>query len=248
MTADLPPLSAALGGEPSLTPITGDSDATEAAYQALHREIVQGRLAPNQRLVETDLIESLGVSRGVVRLVLARLENEGLIVRERNRGARVRMVTESEAFEITQARSALEALCAQGAALNATDDDISELRGLIAEMHGFLDAGDLLAYSDTNSRMHAAITRVSGNQTATRLIAGLKAQMVRFQYRTILVAGRSKQSVAEHTAIVEAIANHDGEAAAAAMRLHLQHVAETLKDTAGARSQHDAPRASSGGD
>jgi DNA-binding GntR family transcriptional regulator len=207
-------------------------------YDRLHADIVQGRVMPNERLIESDLIDSLGVSRAAVRIILAQLENEGLVVRERNRGARVRMVSEAEAFEIIQTRAALESLVAQGAALRATDEDIALMRGLLVEMRGYLDSGDLLTYSDTNSKLHATVTAISRNQTAARLIAELNAQLVRFQYRTVLVVGRAKNSIAEHTEIVEAIAAHDPERAGTAMRVHLSNVAETLKETTGARSQH----------
>ena len=64
--------------------------------------------------------------------------------------------------------------------------------------------------------------------TSARLISGLRSQLVRFQYRTILVPGRSEHSYSEHEAIVEAIARHDPDAAEAAMRAHLSHVAAAL--------------------
>lgn len=212
--------------------------SSEAAYRRLHADIVQGRVMPNERLVESDLITLLEAPRATVRIVLARLENDGLVVREPNRGARVRMVSESEAFEITQTRAALESLAAQGAAIHATDADIVQMRGFIREMHGFLESGDLINYSVTNSHLHAKVTATSRNETAARLIRELNAQLVRFQYRTVLVHGRAKKSIIEHTEIVEAIAAHDPDRAAAAMRAHLSQVADTLKETAGARSQH----------
>ena len=221
----------------AVTP-TGRATSHKDGYERLHADIVQGRVMPNERLIESDLIDSLGVSRAAVRIILAQLENEGLVVREPNRGARVRMVSEAEAIEITQTRAALESLVAQGAALRATDEDIAVMRGLLAEMRGYLESGDLLTYSETNSRLHARVTAISQNQTAARLIAELQAQLVRFQYRTVLVVGRAKNSIAEHTEIVEAIAAHDPERAGTAMRVHLSHVADTLKDTTGARSQH----------
>jgi DNA-binding GntR family transcriptional regulator len=217
---------------------TARATSHKEGYDRLHADIVQGRVMPNERLIESDLIDSLGVSRAAVRIILAQLENEGLVVREPNRGARVRMVSEAEAFEITQTRAALESLVAQGAALRATDGDIAVMRDLLVQMRGYLESGDLFTYSDTNSKLHATVTAISQNQTAARLIAELRAQLVRFQYRTVLVVGRAKNSIAEHTEIVEAIAAHDPERAGAAMRLHLSHVAETLKETTGAMSQH----------
>jgi DNA-binding GntR family transcriptional regulator len=222
-----------------VVPLQRKSSSTDG-YERLHADIVQGRVMPNERLIESDLIDSLGVSRATVRIILAQLENEGLVVREPNRGARVRMVSEAEAFEIIQTRAALESLAAQGAALHATEEDIRFMRDLLVEMRGYLDAGDLLTYSDTNTKLHAKVTAISHNQTAARLIAELKAQLVRFQYRTVLVVGRAKNSIAEHTEIVEAIAAHDPERAGTAMRVHLAHVAETLKETTGALSQHTA--------
>jgi DNA-binding GntR family transcriptional regulator len=194
---------------------------------------------PNERLVEVDLTVSLGVGRATVRTFLARLEQEGLVVREPNRGARVRMVSEVEALEITQARAALEVLTVREAAIHATYDEIADMRETLAYMADRIQAGDLLAYSDGNARLHAKIIAISRHQTAARLIAGLKAQIVRFQYRTVLVPGRSALSLAEHTAIVDAIARHDSDAAEAAMRRHLSHVASTLRETASARAQHE---------
>jgi DNA-binding GntR family transcriptional regulator len=205
--------------------------APEDAYEQLRSQIVDGALMPNERLVETDLAERLGVGRAAVRTFLTRLEQEGLVVREPNRGARVRMVTEAEAVEITQTRMVLEALAAREAADRATRDEVAQMRAVLAEMEQRLTAGELLLYSDGNARLHALILRASRHATATRLISSLKAQTVRFQYRTVLVPGRPQHSYAEHTAIVDAIDAGDADAAEAAMRLHLSHVTKTLRET-----------------
>lgn len=207
------------------------TDSAEDAYQQLRTQLTTGRLLPGQRLVESELVESLRVGRAVVRAVLSRLAHEGLVEKELNRGARVRMVTEDEAVEITQARAALEGLAAHQAALNAGPEDIDVLREILAEMRQRLSNNDLLGYSDCNAKLHSRILSASKHTIAQRLIANLRAQMVRFQFRTILVQGRANDSLAEHTAIVDAIVAHDGARAEAAMRHHLSHVAETLART-----------------
>lgn len=204
------------------------SNGAEDAYQRLRDELTAGRLHPGQRLVEAELVESLGVGRALVRAVLSRLAHEGLVEKEPNRGARVRMVTEDEAIEITQVRAALEGLAAHQAALNAGPEDIEVMRQILADMRERLSHNDLLGYSDCNARLHSRILAASKHTTALRLISNLRAQMVRFQYRTILVQGRSNRSLEEHTAIVDAIVVRDGERAEAAMRRHLSHVADTL--------------------
>lgn len=202
---------------------------TEVAYERLRAQIVTGRLTANQRLVEADLVAELGVSRATIRSVLARLEYEGLTVREYNHGARVRMVSADEAVEILQVRSALEGLGARLAAVHADDEDIAKLRAIRVGMLQRIEEGDLLGYSDQNSRLHKLVIVTSRHTVIRRLIDGLNAQMVRFQYRTILVPGRPQESLAEHTGVIEAIAAHDADAAEAAMRHHLSQVTCTLR-------------------
>ena len=195
----------------------------------LRAAIVAGRLLPNERLVEADLTRRLGVGRAAVRTALARLEHEGLVALEPHRGARVRLVALSEAVEILEARAVLEGLAVRRAAANATETDIVDLRAILAEMRRLLDGGDLLNASDANAILHKRLLQMGGHATANRLISGLRSQLVRFEYRTILVPGRSERSLAEHTAIVDVVAGGDPEAAETAMRTHLSHVADALR-------------------
>src|ERR1700753_1067080 len=104
------------------------------AEDPLRQAIVSGRLQPNERLVESDLARSLGVSRTLIRAALVRLQHEGLVEHERHRGARVRLVSESEAVEILETRSVLEGLAARLAAERATAEDVGGLKGILAEM------------------------------------------------------------------------------------------------------------------
>ena len=203
-------------------------------YEDLRQAIVRGELLPGERLLEEVLSERRGLGRAAVRMALVRLEHDGLVERERHRGARVRRVSEIEAVEILEARAALEGLAARHAAINADEASVAELRAIIAEMRDLRERGDLLAVSNTNARLHGRILEISGHETAERLSRTLSSQLVRFQYRTVLLPGRPERSYAEHTEIVEAIAARDPDAAERAMRSHLSHVAEAL------RSHHDS--------
>lgn len=195
----------------------------------LREAIVTGRFQPSERLVEADVARELGVGRSAVRTALARLEHEGLVEHERHRGARVRLVGAREAVEILETRAVLEGLAARHAAVNATPEDVEDLSAILEDMRRRLDAGDLLGASDQNAVLHGRILDISGHATAARLIATLKSQMVRFQYRTILLPGRSEHSFGEHSALIDAIAAGDPDAAELAMRTHLSHVAEALR-------------------
>ena len=207
----------------------------EEAYRALRDSIVSGRLQPNQRLVEADLVEALGVGRAAIRIALIRLEQEHLVERERNRGARVSMISLPRAIEILQAREVLEGLTASRAAERITATDATALRAALAVQREHLDRGDLLAASDANAALHRRIVEIARHETAERLISSLHAQMVRFQYQTILSPGRSEASLAEHLAIVEAITAGNARAAERTMRRHIANVAAALRDSANAR-------------
>jgi len=205
----------------------------EDGYHQLREAIVRGELAPNQRLIEAEMSTAFKLPRAAVRTALVRLEHEGLVERERHRGARVRLVSEEEAVEILQCRAALEGVAARRAAQKITPAGAEELRSVLERQHAALEAQDLLNASDVNALLHAKIVELSGHATAQRLIRSLNSQMVRFQFRTILIPGRPGQSHAEHTAIIEAVIAGDADKAERAMRKHLDNVAHALE-----RSQH----------
>jgi DNA-binding GntR family transcriptional regulator len=210
-------------------------------YEYLRSAIVSGDLLPGERLLEEELSTRLGIGRAAVRTALVRLEHDGLVAREPNRGARVRRVSEQEAVEILEARAALEGLAARHAAINADEEAVGELRAILAEMLRKREDSDFMAVSNANARLHARILELSDHATARRLSQTLTSQLVRFQYRTVLLPGRATRSYAEHTDIVEAIAAHDPDAAEAAMRCHLSCVAEALRE-------HNDGAASASGD
>jgi DNA-binding GntR family transcriptional regulator len=178
---------------------------TNSSYDALREAIVRGDIAPEARLVESEISTNFKMSRGAVRTALIRLEEEGLVVREPHRGARVRKVSDDEAVEILQARAVLEGLAVRLTAERIDDAGATRLLALLERHRDLLEGGDLLGASDANADLHAALLELSGHGTARRLIRALNSQTVRYQYRTILIPGRPAASVAEHTAIVEAV-------------------------------------------
>jgi DNA-binding GntR family transcriptional regulator len=200
-------------------------------YERLRHEIVSGRLLPSQRLVEADLTREHGATRSAVRAALLRLVQDGLVVHERNRGAKVRLVDEHEAIEILEARAVLEGLLARKAAENITDEAIADLQEIVAGMRRLVEKSDLLAMSELNSRLHAIVQRAAQHGTVERLVSTLNWHLVRFQYRTILLPGRPDSSLAEHTALVAALSARDPEAAERAMVAHVSGITEALRSS-----------------
>jgi len=213
------------------------SELGAEAYRRLREGIIAGRFQPNERLVEANLSKMLGAGRTAVRAALVRLDQEGLVTREHNRGARVRLVSEQEALQIEEVRAALERLLARQAAAKATAGDIRELRHVLVDMRRCFSNGDAIGYSELNPRFHQLIWAAARNPTAGRLVGTLKSQSLRYQYQTMLRPGRTERSLHEHELIFSAIVAHDPEAAEAAMRDHLEEVLETLRWAIGHKSR-----------
>jgi DNA-binding GntR family transcriptional regulator len=205
------------------------ADPGDGVYRRLRDGIAAGEFQPNERLVEANLTRLLGAGRTAVRAALVRLDQEGLVTREHNRGARVRLVSDREALEIEEARAALERLLCRQAAIKAGASQVRELKQMIDEMRRRLAEGDSIGYSELNPGFHQLIWSCAQNATASRLVLNLKSQSIRFQYHTMLRPGRPQRSLREHEAIYAAIAAHDGDAAEATMLAHLEEVLETLR-------------------
>jgi DNA-binding GntR family transcriptional regulator len=201
----------------------------DRVYRELREAIVDGRFQPNQRLVEADLAARFDAGRTSIRAALARLDQEGLVVREPHRGARVRLISDREALEIEQVRNALERLIARSAGARATSADIDDLRTMVEAMAERIRDGDAIGYSALNAQFHQRIWKIADHELATRLLGTLKSQSIRFQYRTMLRPGRTEQSLREHESIVAALATNDPDACEAAMADHLRNVIETLQ-------------------
>ena len=235
---------------PAATP--GGPRAGEAArahaFAAIRQAILSGDLAPGRRLVEEDLASALGVTRQSLRAALLDLTAEGLVERVHNRGARVRVVTAEEAVAITECRMALEALCAVKAAQRITDAEAAQLRELGENLKRAVADGNPLRYSELNRELHRRVGAISAQHVAIGLLDRLHGQLVRHQFQLALRPGRPEVSLAEHLAILEAVADRRPHDANLAVRAHLASVIEALQacdqpdQQAGAAADHAIPR------
>ncbi|RTL66911.1 MAG: GntR family transcriptional regulator [Pseudonocardiaceae bacterium] len=208
--------------EPSTATVDG-------VVTAVRDGIMQGRYAPGQRLPEADLVSLYQASRGAVRTALAQLESEGIVLRERNRGARVRPISLDEAVEITEARAVVEGLCAAKAAQRITADERASLRALSDELRTAVEGGDVMAYTRANQEVHRAIRDISRHETAGIMLDRLRTQSVRYHYTVALLPGRPAVGMAEHIEVIESVCSGDADLAEQTMRAHLMSVVDALQ-------------------
>jgi len=210
------------------TATAGDAAGHSAVLAAIRQSIIQGDFAPNQRLVEAELSERFGASRGGIRSALFELANEGLVERMQHRGARVRAVSLDEAIEISEVRRVVEGLCAAKAAERITDEEVGELRALGEAMRTAVADGHVMTYSELNQTLHRRVRKIGGQSTAAGVLERLRAQNVHHQFRLALVPGRPHVSLPEHLAIIDEICAHAPDAAERATRRHLSSVLDAL--------------------
>lgn len=203
--------------------------AADEAYEGIKRRILDGEYYPSQRLVEANVASTLGVSRHNVRLALDRLNSDGLVRLEPNRGATVATLTLDEALDILVARESLEASVARLAAAHITDEQLDQLRGHVDTMRAALAEHAYDRYSETNKAFHAVIYQASENRTIPELIGFLRLRLTRLQLRTILIPGRDKESLDEHATILSALDARDPEAADEAIRRHMRNLRNAIE-------------------
>jgi DNA-binding GntR family transcriptional regulator len=201
----------------------------EQAYRSLRDSISDGTYRPNQRLTETELARAVGVSRPTVRAILIRLEQDGLVVMEPNRGASVRSFDISEAIRTMRLREVLEGLTASLAAEQATPDELDGMAQTVDEMRDVATAGDLLGYSSLNAQFHRLVVQAARDDLVERLLLSLNHALIRYQYRTVLVPGRKDESLEEHRRILDRLRARDCQGAEHAMRAHIGQVRTTLE-------------------
>jgi len=201
----------------------GAGDPQDLVVQ-IRRSVVEGHFAAGQRLVESELSDLYQVSRATVRQALHELVADGLVEVQRNKGARIRVISTAEAVEITEVRMVLEGLLAAKAAERVTSEQAEGLLKIRDAMREKVAAHDPLAYSDLNASLHARIQEIAGQETARTVLIRLQGQLVRHQFRLALQPGRSTVSLAQHEKIVDAIVARDPAGAEAAMREHLRDV------------------------
>ncbi|WP_141961174.1 GntR family transcriptional regulator [Actinoallomurus bryophytorum] len=192
----------------------------EGVYEALLELIVTRALQPGQHLVESELATRLGISRQPVREALQRLSTEGWVDLRPAHGAFVHAPTEEEADQLLAVRSLLEAESARLAAANMTPQAVAGLREICERGVSALAADEVDAVVAANAELHSAIVELSGNKVLAELAAQVDRR-VRWYY-TPVARQRGPESWTEHAALIDALAEHDGEQAAQIMREHTE--------------------------
>jgi DNA-binding GntR family transcriptional regulator len=203
----------------------------EEIREQLIEDILNGRLLPGARIVETRIAQQFGVSQGPVREALRDLELFGFVVSSPFRGTQVRQISTDDLLEIYPIRAALEAVAAREAAVRIDDATLARLEELIAVMRDAAARDDHRAEADADHAFHHAIVKASGNRMLEHVW-----QTMRLSITTCVthsVTHRSLHEIAErHTVVLDALRARDPVQAEAAIRRHIEEPGEWIRSAA----------------
>ncbi|ETW11500.1 GntR family transcriptional regulator [Roseivivax marinus] len=191
----------------------------------IERMIVDGELAAGEKLNELGLATTMGVSRGTVREAIRSLVDTGLIDLFANRGAFVHEVTLQEVRNLYDLRRAIFAMACSAAARRVREGEeptlVERLEDNLAQMRRVEGETDPAVYYELNIAFHDMLMEGAGNPKAKTIYDNLVREMHLFRRRGLSIASNIAKSVEEHTAITEAVAAGDPEAARKAADNHI---------------------------
>ncbi|KIX16500.1 MULTISPECIES: GntR family transcriptional regulator [Paracoccus] len=201
--------------------MTDDTDGPQgqSAYRRLLADIKSGQLLPGARLRETELAERLGISRTPVREAIRQLEADGLVTHQARQGATIRNLDYAEVIELYEMRSVLEGTASRLAARMAQRVEVVEL----TELNDALAASEPgAAAQELNRQFHRTLLDAARNRFLVKTMSALQKTLLILGPTTLADPTRPEAAAAEHAAVIRAIAAHDGDAAEAAMRAHVE--------------------------
>jgi DNA-binding GntR family transcriptional regulator len=202
--------------------IRDDSTIRKKVYSQVREQILSGRIAPNERLIETKIAQEIGTSRTPVREALHNLEIEGLIQSIPRVGYRVKTISETEVEEICEIRSSIESLAARWAMEKAPVKVIRELKKNIAATVERVSQGEIRAFIDLDAQFHEIIARASGSTRLLELAQTLRGHMLRYRVQSIYSKETVLLAMKGHQKILKAIESGDPQGLSQAVQSHLE--------------------------
>jgi DNA-binding GntR family transcriptional regulator len=188
--------------------------------RTLEDDILFGRLRTRERLIEDELIERFGATRHVVRLGLAELERQGMIVRHRHRGAVVRDFAREEVEQISSVREVLHSQAAAMIPLPAPASLLRHLTDLVDAHAREVESGNLRGIHQANNAFHEALFEACGNPYLVRTIREYAQMSLVFRCHLMVNPFLARRARDEHRAMLAALKKGDR---AKLVRLCVQH-------------------------
>lgn len=195
----------------------------DEAAQRLRSEIVAGLLVPGELYPIAEVAQRLGVSITPVREALLELSTEGLVEIVRNRGFRIRAVSEEDLDEIVELRLMLEVPAVRKLAGLRERPDLEQLRELAHRTERAAAEGDLAGYLEHDRAFHLGLLELAGNARLVQVVARLRDETRLYGLSRLVGTAVLGDTTHEHQELLDAVASGDASRAAKVLTGHLKH-------------------------
>lgn len=194
----------------------------DQVYETLRHAIVVADLLPGEKLVELEIASEMGMSQGPVREALQRLERDGLVERRARSATYVTQISINEMYELFYIRSEIEGFAARRTAQRISEEQCQLLDELIENMEKAGHQGEIATLAEYDMQLHRCVVEWSGSANFTRIWTPLSNQIQRFIVMTHPEYYPNYVEIGtRHQPIVDALRQHDSEAAACAVQAHI---------------------------
>lgn len=192
------------------------------AYERIKHEITTLRFRPGEYLNEAQVSKVLRIGRTPVRQALNRLMLEGMVDVIPRKGVIVKAVSLNDVVETIDVRLVNETYCARLAVARADESDIAELTRILDESDKGSAAPDSVRQMMLDRDFHGALSAAARNKVLAECIRTLHDRSLRFWFISLRDPEHHAAVKQEHRAILDAIKSRDADAAAAAVRSHIE--------------------------
>lgn len=199
---------------------------TTKVFLRIQDDILNGTFKSGERLAETTLSTSLGVSRTPIREALKQLELEGLLKVIPNKGAIVTGVTIKDINDIYMIRKLIEGLAARWAAEKISDEKLDILSETLALEEMYIEKKDVEHLLKLDSRFHDTLFYASNSNPLTFVLRTLHMYVKRSRNSALAIPARARKAHEEHKAIFDALILKDADKAE---KLMIKHISNASK-------------------
>lgn len=194
----------------------------EIVYYGLLKEILQGKIAPGGKLVESEIAMRFNVSRTPVREAILQLTKRGVATHKRNVGAIVKKFSNEQLIEFLDILSVLEALAVESISVHGiSNEDIFYLKQLNKEMIELCENQQFLSYWPKNETFHTFLIEKCGLKTLLRIVSDLRSQIFRVGMTIPLY---SNEYLTDHKDIIDELEKANFKKAGQLTKLHTENI------------------------
>jgi len=202
---------------------------TSIIFDKIREDILIGKYASGEKIVEAKLAEELGVSRTPVREALKQLELDGLVDNIPNRGVIVKGISKQDIQDIYTIRIAIEGIAVKWAIERMTDDDLNKLKEIYELMEFFTYKKDIEKFAELNTQFHEAIYNATKSRYLEHVLTDFQYFIKTTRYKSLKTTGRLNSALQEHKEILDALIKKDVDEAKKAIIYHINKSKENAE-------------------